>query len=401
MKNKNWLTVYVMMVLSVSISLAISFAADAEEGVTDTEIHVGQWGPQTGPAAPWGSVARGTDALFKMINAEGGIHGRKIVHHMFDDAYNPAMTKAGVKQLQEGTGIFAWVSGVGTAPGLSVMDYLMEKKIPWIGPAAGSQHWITPPKKYLFAVYPLYYLEAKALVRYGVNRLMKKKIAIIYQNDDYGKNGLQGASEELSSYGMKLVAEVPVEVKDTDMKPHIMQLKKSNADMVLLWASPTHAVRIVGTAKAMNYEPQFVSTSTCSDFPLMYQISKGLWKGVIAAAFGELPDAEHYLMRKYKDDAYGKFAAKDERWGTFYYAGMLFAEPFVEALKRCGPDLTRERLVTELEGLKGFKGIGGSITYKPFDPNDPSCRQGVKEVFLIQCLEDGKSKKLTDWMNIE
>jgi branched-chain amino acid transport system substrate-binding protein len=86
----------------------LTFSAMAEEGVTDTEIHIGQWGPQTGPAAPWGAVARGTDAYFKMINAEGGIHGRMLIHHMFDDAYNPAKTKAGVKELQEGIGMFAW-----------------------------------------------------------------------------------------------------------------------------------------------------------------------------------------------------------------------------------------------------------------------------------------------------
>ena len=90
-----------LVLLSVLfIVLGFGFSAIAEEGVTDTEIHIGQWGPQTGPVAAWGNVARGTDALFKMINAEGGIHGRKIIHHMFDDAYNPANTKAGVKQLQ-------------------------------------------------------------------------------------------------------------------------------------------------------------------------------------------------------------------------------------------------------------------------------------------------------------
>ena len=80
----------------------LSFTAVAEEGVTDTTIRIGQWGPQTGPAAPWGAVARGTGVLFQMINDEGGIHGRKIEYHMFDDGYNPAKTKAGVKELQEG-----------------------------------------------------------------------------------------------------------------------------------------------------------------------------------------------------------------------------------------------------------------------------------------------------------
>lgn len=390
---------FALMIVAV---LGLTGAAWAEEGVTDTEIHIGQWGPQTGPAAPWGSVARGTDAYFKMINAEGGIHGRKLVHHMFDDAYNPAKTKAGVKELQEGTGMFCWVSGVGTAPGLAVRDYLMERSVPWIGPSAGSLHWLNPPNKYLFTVYPLYIIEAKALVRYAVNELGKKKIAIAYQNDDYGKNGVRGAREELEKLGLDLVAEVPVEVKDTDMKPHVMKLKKSEADAVLLWVGPVHAVKIVGTSNAMKFGPQFMSTSTCSDFPLMMHISKGLWQGVIAATFAELPDSDNALLQKYKSDAYGQFAAKSERWGLFYYAGMAFAEPLVEALKRCGKDLTRERLVKELEGLTDFRGISGTVSYGAFDANDPyGSRQGVKEVFLVQCMEEGKGKKLTDWMRID
>ena len=97
-----------MWLLLVMLGLVLGSApgATAEEGVTDTVIHIGQWGPQTGPAAPWGAVARGTGVLFQMINDEGGIHGRKIEYHMFDDAYNPAKTKAGVKELQEGIGMF-------------------------------------------------------------------------------------------------------------------------------------------------------------------------------------------------------------------------------------------------------------------------------------------------------
>jgi len=387
------------MVLLLTGTLVFGFfpGVMAEEGVTDTEIHIGQWGPQSGPAAAWGSVARGTDAYFKMINASGGINGRKLIHHMFDDGYNPAKTKAGVKELQEGTGMFAWVSGVGTSPGLAVKAYLMERKIPWIGPSAGSLHWITPPQKYLFAVYPLYYTEAKSLVRYAVEKMGKKRVAIAYQNDEYGKNGLRGAIEELAAHNLKPVVQVPVEIKDTDVKPHVMKLRKSKADMVLLWTSVGHAVRIVGTSKAMKFAPQFMSTSTCSDFPLMIHISKGLWEGVICATFGELTDSDNPLMQHYKANAYGKFAAPKERWGLFYAAGILFAEPLVEAIKRCGKNLTRERLVVELEGLRNFKGIGPIVNYKPFDPNDPASRQGTNTTFLVECLQGGKAKKLTNW----
>ena len=375
----------------------LPFTALAEEGVTDTTIRIGQWGPQTGPAAPWGAVARGTGVLFQMINDEGGIAGRKIEYSMFDDGYNPAKTKAGVKELQEGKGMFGWACGVGSACGLAVKDYLMEKKIPWVGPAAGSLNWITPPQKYLFAVYPLYYTEAQVLVRYAVKTMGKKKVAIAYQNDDYGKNGVQGAEKELAKHGLKLVAQVPVEQADTDMKPLVMEFKKVDADIVLLWVTPTHAVRIVGTAQAMQFKPQWMSSSTCSDFPLMQNISKGLWTDVVVAYFGDVPESTAPLMVKYKK-AFDKYAAKDERWGVFFYAGFGFVEPMVEGIKRCGKDLTRERFVKEMEGIRNFKGIFGRIDYSAFEPSDVYSRQGQKEVFLAQCLADGKSKILTDWM---
>jgi len=339
----------VLAVLTMAV-FGLCFNATAEEGVTDTEIHIGQWGPQTGPAAPWGSVARGTDAYFKMINAEGGIHGRKLVHHYFDDGYNPAKTKAGVKQLQEDIGMFAWVSGVGTATGLAVKDYLMEKKIPWIGPSAGSRHWVEPPNKYLFNVYPLYLGDAQVLTRYAVNTLGFKRIAVAYQNDDYGKQGLEGAQHQLDKSRMKLVAKIPVNVADTDMKPHIMKLRKSKAEAVLLFIGPGHVARLIGTGKAMKFEPQWMTSSTCSDVPLMMAITKGAFAGTIFATFGgaqpdlvgvgnvsDINNPEQPLMKKYYDDAFKKYAAKEERWGLFFEAGMAFAEPLVEALKKLRP----------------------------------------------------------------
>ena len=115
-----------------------------------------------------------------------------------------------------------------------------------------------------------------------------------------------------------------------------------------------------------------------------------------------MPNADDPLLQKYKKDAFSKFAAKGERWGLFFYAGILFAEPLVEGIKRCGKDLTRERLVKEMEGIKDFKGIGGKISYGPLDLAEPyACRQGQKEIFLVKCLKGGKYEKLTDWMEIK
>jgi len=362
-------------------------------GVTDTEIHIGQWGPQTGPAAPWGAVARGTEVLFQMINDAGGIHGRKIVYHSFDDQYNPARTKAGVKELVEGgPGIFAFVGGVGSATGMAVKDYLNERGIVWVGPAAGSLQWITPPQKNLFAVYPLYVEEAKVLVDYLVTQEKKSKIAILYANDEYGKNGLQGAKGQLARHGLEPVIEVGVGRADRDLKSHVLKLKQSGADTVIMWVNPTHAVITLKTAAAMKFAPQWVSSSTLSDAPLMTAISGGLWKNVIFTSFSELPSSQSPLMLDYRK-AFDKYAKKGERWGVFFLAGIAFAEPLVEGLKRAGRDLTHDSLIAALESLKDFQGIMGRIGYGPGE------RQGQKEVFVAKTDETGlKVIQLSDWM---
>ena len=134
----------------------------------------------------------------------------------------------------------------------------------------------------------------------------------------------------------------------------------------------------------------------------MMHISKGIYKGVIATTFGEPEDSTLPLMLQYKKEVHGQFAAKDERWGLFYYAGILFVEPLVEGLKRAGRNLTREGLVTAMESIKGFRGIGGEISYDIFNPNNAyASRGGMKDVFIIQCMEGGKAKKLSDWMKIQ
>ncbi len=215
-----------MLACVLFVSMAIVPLALAERGVTDTEIRIGQWGPQTGPAALWGSVARGTGCYFDMINAEGGIHGRKIKYFLRDDGYMAPRTKAIAKELLEDKKVFAFASGVGTATGMAVKRYLHNRKVPWVSPATGSTHWAYPPTKYLFALYPHYIDEAAILANYAVNKLGKKRIAFFYQNDDFGKEGLAGLEYALGKMGKKLVASVPVEVLDTDLSSHCMMLKK-------------------------------------------------------------------------------------------------------------------------------------------------------------------------------
>ncbi|HEJ84160.1 MAG TPA: ABC transporter substrate-binding protein [Desulfobacteraceae bacterium] len=380
------------MTVAGMVFLFIAFipAARGERGVTDTEIRIGQWGPQTGPAALWGAVARGTGCYFEMINAEGGIHGRKIKYYLRDDGYMPPRTKAIVKELVEDKEVFAFASGVGSATGMAVKKYLHNKGVPWVGPAAGSTHWAYPPTKYLFGVYPLYIDEAAILIKYAVETLKKKRIAIFYQNDDYGKEGLYGARAAIESLGMELVAEVSVEPLDTDLSSHCIKLKEANPDCILNWVLPKHGAIILGTAAKMGLNPQWMTTSTLSDTPIMYEITKGLFKDVIFTSFGELPDSQNPLMKKYKE-AHDRFTPKD-RWGIFFYAGFLFVEPMVEALKRCGRDLNAENFVKAMESIKDFQGIGPRISF------GPDQRQGTRSVFLGKCVEGGNAVGISDWM---
>jgi branched-chain amino acid transport system substrate-binding protein len=380
-----------IMLANVALSsTAVIPVARAERGVTDTEIRIGQWGPQTGPAALWGAIARGTGCYFDMINDEGGINGRKIVYFSRDDGYMPPRTKAIVKELVEDKAVFAFAGGAGTATGVAVMRYLDKKKVPWISPVSGSSHWAFPPSKYRFSAFPLYCDEGAILVSYAVKELGKRRIAFFYQNDDFGKEELYGAELALEKLGMKQVATVPVEIMDTDLSSHCMQLKEADPDCVIMWVLPKQGAIILGTAAKMDFNPQWMTSVVLADTDIMYKISKGLFENVVFTYFAELPDSDHPLMKKYRE-AHKKFAPGD-RWGVFFYAGFGFLEPMVEGLKRCGRDLTTENLVKAMESLKDFQGTADKITF------GPDKRQGTRACFLAKCGRGGKTVRLSDWL---
>jgi ABC-type branched-subunit amino acid transport system substrate-binding protein len=385
--------VFLSLVILAIFLMSTPAPAQKVRGVTDTEILVGQWGPQTGPAAPWGAVARGTDLLCKIINEEGGIHGRKIKYFLRDDSYQPAKTKAIAKELVEQIGVFAVAAGVGVATGMTARDYLMENKVIWVGPATGVYEWIHPIQKYLFAVYPLYDDEAFNLTGYLYEKLGLKKIAMFYQNDDYGKQGMMGVERYLLRKKIKLVEKVSAEVTDRDLSTHALKLKNSGADAVIMWTNPTGAALILTEAAKIGFKPQWATSNTLSDSALMMQITKGLWGGMITSFFGELPDSNHPLMVKYRE--WHKKLAPQERWGVFYYAGIIFAEPFVEGLRRAGRNLTPDTFVKAMETIKDFQGIGPPLTY-----TNPMDRQGGKHVFYGKVRPDGNIERLTDWIRI-
>lgn len=391
-----------LALITVFISYGTSFAESKSDGLTNKEIHVGQWGPLTGPAAAWGAVQRGTAVYLKMINETGGVNGRKIVHHSLDDSYDPAKTKAGVKQLQEeGVGIFAWIGGLGTSNGFAVMDYLVEKKVPWVFPILGSERLNNPPNKYIFTAFPQYMGQSKILVNYAVKTLGKKKIAICYQDDEYGTLALKAAQEALAALDLKAVAEIPMAVQEVDLKPHVMKLKESEAEVVMMWGTAGHGIRLLGTSKAMKFSPIWMVPNTLSDCSTMVTISKGLWTGVYGAGYLDV-DENNPMIKKYKT-IYEKYADKSEKFTTNLLAGFVVGEGFVEALKKAGKGkkLSRDSFIKALEEIKGYKGIFGEMNFKAFDEKDSKSRLGLDSVYIFECQADGSTKKISDWIKIE
>jgi branched-chain amino acid transport system substrate-binding protein len=385
-----------LLVLAILLT-ATPGSAQEVRGVTDTEILVGQWGPQTGPAAPWGAVARGSGLLFKIINEEGGIHGRKFKYFLRDDAYQQAKTEAIGKEFVEQIGVFAVVGGVGVGPGMTVRDYFMENKVPWFSPVAGVYEWISPFQRYLFAMYPPYVNEAYNLTGYLYGKLGYKKIAVFYQNDYYGNQGLMGVHDYIHDLHLEgghidFVAKISAAVTDRDLSTHALKLRDSGAEAVIIWAMPPQAALILGEAAKIGFKPQWATSNTLSDSAHMMQITKGLWAGMINSFFVELPDSNLPLMGKYRE--WHKKLEPQERWGVFYYAGIAFAEPFVEGVRRVGRNLTTENLVKAMETIKDFKGIGPPVTYSPTE------RQGCKHVFYGKVKPDGSVERLTDWIKI-
>jgi len=390
MKRKAW--VVLVTVTALWLGLAVPGFAGAP-GFDDKEIRIAAWGPQTGPAAPWGSVARGPNVLSAMINEEGGIHGRKLKHFVRDDQYNPAQTKVVVKELVERQGVFAFVCGTGSAGGLAVKDYLAENKVIWVGPATSVKEYVFPVQPYLFSVYPLYEDEGSILTKYAVEKLGTKKIGVIYQNDPYGKNGLDGVRQRLAHLKMKAVAEIPVEATDKDLSSHVLKLKNAGAKAVLMWLTPSAAVITLKTAATVGYKPQWVASETLGDFGLMHKISGGLWEGVITAGFVLPPESPHPLMVKYRE-AIKKFTP-EERPGLFYIAGSMFTEPLVDALKRAGKNLSTEAALKALNSTKNFQGIGPKVNWTADQ------HQGTDSVQIWKCGPGGSTIVLQDWTSNE
>lgn len=384
-----------IVLIAVFLIPAVSQAA-AVDGVTDTEVTIGITNPLSGPGALWGTVGLGAKAWADYINDKGGVHGRKINVILRDDGYNPPRALANLTEMKGK--VFAVAAPLGTAIIHATKDFFAENKILCIYPGTDVRIFEKYPKdklRWIFVSWPDYINEAEFLTDYAVKNLTGKKVSLFYQNDDYGKMGVEGAKLALSKFPAgraSLGATVPYDVTERALATHGLKLKEGGADILLLYATPTHVALILKEMAKIDYRPKVLSSFTVGD-PIMYTIAGAdVWEGIYPAAPansgipGE-PEADKVIeiIKKYNP----KIAGKD-------YLGLVGAVSMmhvVEGLKNAGRDLTPESMIKGMEMIKNWRpeGIGAPVTYAP------DRRHGLNGSRLTRA-EKGRHVPITDYI---
>ncbi len=387
--------------LSWLVPLAILSVGFAETGVTDDEIIIGNWGPQSGPAAAWGNVTTAIEAYFQYVNDAGGIHGRKLVLVSKDDGYDPARTVAGVREMIDRDKVFAFVGGVGTANGMAAMPLIKRAGIPWIGPATGSEVFAAQSDGIVYSTFTNYVIEAALMTRHAVTELGSKNIAIFYQNDGYGQAGLRGLEEEVArlraaGHDVTVGDKVSYERGTTNLGVQALRLRGSDADSVLLFSDPTAAATLVNEFQRLAYTPQMLATVTLLDPSLL---SNPGMQGALFSVFIRLPSVllgegnGDPIADAVYQDVILKYAPEIARDPFRALAGIAFAQPLVEALRAAGPELTRAGLLEALEAMDDYHdGLYYQLSFK-------DGYQGNTSVMLLQVTPQGL-RPLSGWITL-
>ncbi|GAA2658143.1 ABC transporter substrate-binding protein [Paractinoplanes durhamensis] len=326
-------------------------------GVTDTEITVGTHMPLTGPAAAgYSKIAPATKAYFDFVNANGGVNGRKITYKIMDDGYNPSNTQQVVRQMVLQDKVFAILNGLGTPTHTGVLDFLKTNRVPDLFVASGSRSW-NQPDKYpgTFGFNPDYTVEGKILGTYVKETYPGKKVCFLGQDDDFGRDSLEGIEKILGS----VTAKQSYVTSNPNVGPQIGALKAAACDVVMLATVPGFTALSIGTAAKIGFKPQFVVSNVGSDPTTLTKTlgpAAGLLEGVVAANYLPLAndDANPWiqLYKKVNSDYNG-----NAEFDNNIVYGMSVGYLFVQSLQAAGKDLTRDSLIAAVE-KGGFTGPG-------------------------------------------
>ena len=326
-------------------------------GVSDTEIKIGNTMPYSGPASSYGTIGKAEAAYFAMINDQGGINGRKINFISRDDGYSPPKTVEVVRQLVEQERVLALFQTLGTPPNSAIREYLNENKVPQLFVATGATKW-NDPQHYPWTMgwQPNYQIEARIYARYILKNMPDAKIAMLYQNDDSGKDYLTGLRDGLGDRAGKLiVATQSYETTDATVDSQIVALRASGADVMFTEAIPKFAAQAIRKIYDMNWKPMHILANVAASVKLTMEpagLDKGV--GVISSAYvkdptdpqwRDTPEFKNWLAWMQKYYPLGSLAD-----GANVY-GYSVAQTLAAVLRQCGDNLTRENLMKQAASI--------------------------------------------------
>ena len=327
-------------------------------GVTDTEIKIGHIGPYSGPASAYGTIGKAIAAYFKMVNDNGGINGRKIDFLSMDDGYSPPKAVEQARKLVEQDQVLLIFQSLGTPSNSAIHQYMNAKKVPQLFVATGASKW-GDPKHFPWTMgwQPSYPSEAKIYAHYLLTEKPNAKVAILYQNDDYGKDYLNGFLEGLGDKAKTMVvAKESYEVTDPTVDSQIIKLKNSGADTFFNITTPKFAAQAIRQAYDIGWKPLHFLNNVSSSIGSVLKPA-GLDKSVGLITTAYLKDATD---PQWKDSAdmkawnawMDKYLPGADKANSFYVYGYAVGYSMAEVLKRAGNDLTRENVMKVASSLK-------------------------------------------------
>jgi ABC-type branched-subunit amino acid transport system substrate-binding protein len=395
-------------VIVAAVTLIGSRAFAQDPGVTPDTILLGSHQPLSGPAATFSVIARTSEAYFRMINEQGGVHGRRIVYRYEDDSYSPPRAVEVVRKLVERDRVFAIFSGVGTAPHTAVYRDLLERRVPDMYVATGATKWAFPPengfKPYptLFGFPPTYLTEGSVLGRFAIEKWPGKKAAVLYQNDDFGKDGAAAFAQTVRGR-LPLVSEDAYETTTVSLDAQLLTAKERGAEVVYVVALPKFAGMYLKRAWELGWKPVFLITYASSSGvtwklagpdcdPLASRTACGASDGAITSTYLPAPeDMDNPKVARHRRilDTYAGGLKAD--LSTIY--GQAAAELMVETLRRAGPHLTRESLIRAAESITGWSdGLATNVTMGP-DDHAP-----IEDLKVVEIRHGRFDRELTGWI---
>ncbi|MGY0569791.1 ABC transporter substrate-binding protein [Bradyrhizobium sp. RDM12] len=352
--------------LSVGFALctAISNPALAQKsydsGVSDTEIKIGNIMPYSGPASAYAVIGKAEEAYFNKVNAEGGVHGRKIKFISYDDAYSPPKTVEQARKLVESDNVLLIFGSLGTSTNSAIRNYMNVKKVPQLFVASGASKW-NDPKQYPWTMgwQPSYASEAKVYAKYILKEKPDGKIGVLYQNDDFGKDYLKGLKDGLGARASMIVIEEPYDTSEPAIDEHVVKLKASGADIFISITTPKFAAQAIKKAAEINWHPMhIISNVSASVGGVIEPAGLEISQGILSASYtkdGSDPqwNADEGMRRFY--NFVTQFDPKADKLDAGVVFGYAAAQTMVKVLQMCGDNLTRDNIMKQAASLKDFE----------------------------------------------